>query len=1699
MERKIVRSKRPRPEAENAHSSSEKKQHNNKEEEEEGSDDVIITPHTLRLLKLIQEGSSEHAKMAAAHLKVVTSGSSPLVLWEVLGRLQFFLTSPEWRTRHNASMAMEGVAQHVPQQDQRRFLQESHKQAHANNDLWLTLADLKEGKMDTILQNGRHLMSSSETEYDKLEDEELDELDRAQKGSLEFCERRIQLQRQILATRLGLSDILNQVSGNDLQKTVRDLIPSNAKALQTGKEKKRKLPPKDIEKSVRALLVMEIKQQEGSDLVSHEKAQTILATELIYRMFDQSWYVRHGSLMGILALVRAWNVHRSTECFGIWPRDILARCLCVLALDRFGDFSGATHTEMSGGTVAPVREMAGQVFSVVFIMAPPSLQRDALDILQHLVKDEHWEVRHGALIALKYAVVLIENVLVSHDPWPQEFVKTGFMVAISRLEDSCDDVQSVAARLLDSVLSGKMESESDQRQMFRINDIVAPLWKSLEKVSLVSSSIKDMVSLFATLVGMNCSLVLGQISCGQGDWDSFRRILEGLDVLLTCEYLSVKKSIIRSTGAIAEHLASFCKTSDAEIDDSRRNMDESFCQIIKRIYNLYCYYSFFDGAGTTLERTTLSSVCHDLWTTIVRVSREILKHDVQKRLDVQSYLVLRYFDLDDRAIQQVKSTDRRRDSLKALSGRRLQIQTNIAEAISSFLMDAGKTSDRQHAPDMLELCLRAALDSPVTSNFESACILFHSLFGSNAHNWSSTSGMQSLKICCEQTLQKNLQTEPSCMLVERSKVLESDSGLADVLHNAFVCGIEMVKSRGASGEEAASAVVNLWKKRLQTIPMHDKNANVSVDSMRVSVSITGAVIAGGYQCFPEKLTPLVRSLMTSIQNEQNESCRAVTCSYTTELLDALSGAVPSDKVDAYKRTCGKVVVNLSNLVASQVPPGAVAASRVIGLLTEILSKERVIEVLEPIWDAIAPLKDCGAEATQDVRRALFLLQALCIGLKRGRTITAHVIKTYCESLSKLGCIAQDSGVRKASSSLTKKLCTLDESLTLSMALPGLVTLMKDNDNDSHRLRACQLVRDVLETSSMAICPFVRSLLPLAMSMMTDPVEQCARTAATIFSCLVQVAPVVSENTSIAIHGLDVDKKAELVMDHLIHGKTLPPCNLHPLIVESLNATNTVLRKYQLEGISWLRFLQTVNLNGALCDSMGLGKTLQALVGVGISHLDTEAGEEPISLIVCPSSVVGHWLGEIQRFFPNDKIFRPMALYGTEIQRKERWSAKMNDCNIVVTSYAVLRSDVARLETIKWRYCILDEGHLLKNPKTSKYESEAVDLSCRHSFLIDSSSSLVTARASRRLKSKHKLILTGTPVQNKVFEVWSTFDFLMPNFLGTSSSFSKEFARPITKGQSAGATALDVVTSMEKLRLLHQQVLPFILRREKEQVLPELPPKTITTILCEMSPLQARLYSNFCSGAAAKKSLDSLQRAIESTKKPDGDKNGFKLGSDVLKSFLYLRLLCTYPALVTTDAQRWIATDQDSLEFSGKLMALSELLRNAGIQSQTHKLTAADNDSSLLYCDDEDDTENNEVDEALDPDSVDSAMLSRDTSQTTPGSKCLIFAQFTRSLDVVEKLLLQRNMGSDVGYVRLDGRVPVEERSKIVDTFNNDESIRIMLLTTRIGGLGLNLTGTSGNGLDYLYYHSIRVLTLDRVTTGADTVILLEHDWNPHAE
>ena len=334
--------------------------------------------------------------------------------------------------------------------------------------------------------------------------------------------------------------------------------------------------------------------------------------------------------------------------------------------------------------------------------------------------------------------------------------------------------------------------------------------------------------------------------------------------------------------------------------------------------------------------------------------------------------------------------------------------------------------------------------------------------------------------------------------------------------------------------------------------------------------------------------------------------------------------------------------------------------------------------------------------------------------------------------------------------------------------------------------------------------------------------------------------------------------------------------------------------------------------------------------------------------------------------------------------------------------------------------------------------------------------------------------TGTPVQNRVHELWAAFDFLMPNFLGTQSAFSKDFAKPILDGQLPGVPPEKIGIGMEKLRLLHQQVLPFILRREKRQVLKDLPPKIITDIPCALSKEQEDLYRKFCSGPDAFRGLEELKRSARSRGGERKDRES--RGQDALKSLLYLRLLCTHPSLVVKrkqgidgDDMRGVTSSSDfcgvrgsgmdytRLDCSGKLQTLDGLLRSSSIYHEN--MTGADNDESLIYVDDSDERNDDEL--LLSTDGADSEFcdtaVEDDSEEDHKSSKCLIFAQFNQSLDAVEKFLFKPHMPS-LRYLRLDGRVPPENRVKVVDCFNNDESIKVLLLTTKVGGLGLNLTG-----------------------------------------
>ncbi len=242
-----------------------------------------------------------------------------------------------------------------------------------------------------------------------------------------------------------------------------------------------------------------------------------------------------------------------------------------------------------------------------------------------------------------------------------------------------------------------------------------------------------------------------------------------------------------------------------------------------------------------------------------------------------------------------------------------------------------------------------------------------------------------------------------------------------------------------------------------------------------------------------------------------------------------------------------------------------------------------------------------------------------------------------------------------------------------------------------------------------------------------------------------------------------------------------------------------LRPYQKAGYNWLRFVQEYHFGGCLADDMGLGKTIQALAMLQ-QRAESGAAQGAASLLALPTSLVYNWLNEARKFTPALRLLVYTGTYRTKDV------AQFADYDVVLTSYGIVRLDAELLAGYKFDYVILDESQAIKNPSST------------------------TSQAVRQLRSRHRLILTGTPVENSTMDLWSQMSFINPGLLGTQAFFRKEFLKPIEQNRDEGRT-----------RRLHALIKPFILRRHKEQVAKELPAKTEQLSYCEMTQEQAQAY------------------------------------------------------------------------------------------------------------------------------------------------------------------------------------------------------------------------------------------------------------------
>ncbi len=457
---------------------------------------------------------------------------------------------------------------------------------------------------------------------------------------------------------------------------------------------------------------------------------------------------------------------------------------------------------------------------------------------------------------------------------------------------------------------------------------------------------------------------------------------------------------------------------------------------------------------------------------------------------------------------------------------------------------------------------------------------------------------------------------------------------------------------------------------------------------------------------------------------------------------------------------------------------------------------------------------------------------------------------------------------------------------------------------------------------------------------------------------------------------EVDEPFERLRERLHKFRGAKPINPSPEFKGSL-------RPYQREGLGWMALLRWFGMGGILADDMGLGKTIQVLsmlqtrvheqrgrlddAATGASDAETPWNEPTThrpSIVIAPRSVVFNWVDEAEKFTGDLRI---MAYAGTE---REALRAAFDEHDLIVTSYGLLRRDIEALREVEFDYLILDEAQAIKNPQSQ------------------------AAKSARLLQGRHRLALTGTPVENHLGDLWSIFEFLNPGMLGASTRFS-DLVRASTPAagqnagngsQGSGATG-NGSAGNDTLKQISRALRPFILRRTKKQVLADLPEKTEQTIACEMEPAQRQIYDDLRS-YYRNHLLTQLDQVGASS--ATGPTIGGKAGFMVLEALLRLRQAACHPGLINDDYGE---------QPSAKLDVLMELLEDVMAE----------------------------------------------------GSKALIFSQFTSMLALVKRRFDERG----VRYCYLDGQT--RNRREVVHRFQTDPSANAFLVSLKTGGFGLNLT------------------------------------------
>jgi TATA-binding protein-associated factor len=1442
---------------------------------------------------------------------------------------------------------------------------------------------------------------------------------------------------------------------------------------------------------------------------------------LTVELFDHAWETRHGAAMGLREILR---VHgggggrvkgktraQNDELNQRWLNDVACRICCVFMLDRFADYT-------SDNAVAPIRETAGQTLGALLQHLSKENVFATFNVLQRLIMQQdaataHWQVCQGGMIGLRYLVAVRNDVLLENGA-----LMDGVLAAVIKgLGDNDDDVRAISAAALIPVAKEFVEMRPD-----RLQELMNQVWACLSSLQDdLSASTGFIMDLLAKLCSFPQVISAMQANAETDDSQSFHELVPRLFPFLRHTITSVRAAVLRA-------LVTFLNIRDVKTDgwiDSKAlqlifqnillERNEGVLRLSLQLWN-----AVLESLGSSQLPTELDPILDSIIPvalTPIGVRRHAIPMDPSLLIKpsgqtfgpsptAQPARRMSNPSNGEPAAKRRKKSRANKDDTPTpssstshnvdgamisgdleLVGSEVMIRSRISAAqalgkamalwpedtrletfksrLLPFLSSTHSTTQLTAAMIIEEFGKSLEAKDALAESFSGA--LLKIVEGERPAAYEDlVPKLQVVRTHCTALLNvfreghvRNLPNYPVLVQGDPNASFKFGFGTAnaeDLLSTQFD---KLKKSMTPSARMVANANLDITKSEVEHALKEAKEIKEERD-VRIKAAAAGALIS--LNSPPKKPSLAIKAMMDSVKKEENVELQRRSAAAVAGYVVYLVGANRTGVVN-------KVVGNLVKfycMETAETPEFGAHSATETGILTlkkdedvrdhpdaakfaedskaaritkrgaregleqivqrfgsEVFEKVPMLKELiaTPIQKAFAEdalpseIADEDGVFGQEVVDGLSTLRALVGSLHPDvRPLVKDLLPLVAKALQSRLYV-----LRYAAAKCFATICSVMSVDGITMLVENILPWISNPSSVHARQGAIECIYHLIHVMEDNILPYVIFLITPVLGRMSDSDNDVRLLATTSFATLVKLVPLEA--------GIpDPPGLPESLLKGREKERKFVAQMLDPKKVENFEipvGIKATLRSYQQDGVNWLAFLNRYNLHGILCDDMGLGKTLQTLCMVASDHHmraeefaksgDPNCRRMP-SLIVCPPTLSGHWQQEIKQYAP----FLSCVAYVGSPPIRSQHRAQLDKVDIVITSYEICRNDNEVLKPFSWNYVVLDEGHLIKNSKSK------------------------TSMAVKNFQSNHRLILSGTPIQNNVLELWSLFDFLMPGFLGSEKVFQERFAKPIAASRFAKSSSKEQERGALAIEALHKQVLPFLLRRLKEEVLDDLPPKIIQNYYCDLSDLQRKLFEEF-----TKKEGKEIQNKAGS-----GDRDSKQ---HIFQALQYMKKLCNSPSLVIKPThkayeatQGYLKKNNTSLEdiaHAPKLGALKDLLVDCGIGS----------------------ADVNKDKGGLGPNDLPEA------GAAVSQHRALIFCQMKEMLDMVQNEVLKKLLPS-VQYMRLDGSVDASKRQDIVNQFNSDPSYDVLLLTTSVGGLGLNLT-------------------------GADTVIFVEHDWNPQKD